>query len=62
MCIRDRSIYDAVGRPVYGKTFHDTSVISETLSLQGLAAGVYEVFVHQEDGTINTGRFLKAVR
>ena len=56
------SIYDAVGRPVYGKTFHDTSVISETLSLQGLAAGVYEVFVHQEDGTINTGRFLKAVR
>ena len=56
------SIYDAQGRPVFGETYYDVTSIAETLSLQGLAAGVYEVFVHREDGTINTGRFLKPVR
>ena len=56
------SVYDAQGRPVFGETYYDVVSIQETLSLQGLAAGVYEVFVHREDGTINTGRFLKPVR
>ena len=56
------SIYDALGRPVYGKTYEDVTSIEEKISLQGLAAGVYEVFVHREDGTINTGRFLKPLR
>ena len=56
------SIYDAQGRPVFGETYFDVVNIEETLSLQGLAAGVYEVFVHREDGTINTGRFLKPIR
>lgn len=56
------SIYDARGRPVYGKTFYDASSISERLSLDGLAAGVYEVFVTREDGTVNSGRFLKPIR
>ena len=56
------SIYDASGRPVYGKTYYDTSSISERLSLDGLAAGVYEVFVTREDGTVNSGRFLKPIR
>ncbi|MBL6645840.1 MAG: cellulase family glycosylhydrolase [Flavobacteriales bacterium] len=56
------SIYDAQGRPVFGETYYNVVSIQETLSLQGLAAGVYEVFVHREDGTVNTGRFLKPVR
>ena len=56
------SIYDAQGRPVFGETYYDVLSIEEKLSLQGLAAGVYEVFVHREDGTINTGRFLKPIR
>ncbi|MCH1576426.1 MAG: cellulase family glycosylhydrolase [Flavobacteriales bacterium] len=56
------SIYDAQGRPVFGETYYDVTTIEEKLSLQGLAAGVYEVFVHREDGTINTGRFLKPLR
>ena len=56
------SIYDATGRPVYGRTFEDAAFIQETLSLDGLAAGVYEVFVHREDGTVNSGRFLKPIR
>ena len=56
------SIYDALGRPVFGKTYYDVASIEETLPLQGLSAGVYEVFVHREDGTVNTGRFLKPLR
>ena len=56
------SIYDATGRPVFGKTYYDTSSIAERLSLDGLAAGVYEGFVTREDGTVNTGRFLKPLR
>ena len=56
------SVYDASGRPVYGKTFQDVTTIQETLSLNGLAAGVYEVFIHEEDGTVNAGRFLKSLR
>ncbi|MAC17246.1 MAG: hypothetical protein CMC97_03000, partial [Flavobacteriales bacterium] len=56
------SVYDAVGRPVFGKTYYDAASISERLSLDGLAAGVYEVFVTREDGTVNSGRFLKPVR
>ena len=56
------SIYDATGRPVFGKTYYETSAIAERLSLHGLAAGVYEVFVTREDGTVNTGRFLKPLR
>ena len=56
------SVYDASGRPVYGKTFEDVTTIQETLSLNGLAAGVYEVFIHEEDGTVNAGRFLKSLR
>lgn len=56
------SVYDASGRPVYGKTFEDVSTIQETLSLNGLAAGVYEVFILEEDGTVHAGRFLKSLR
>ena len=56
------SIYDATGRPVFGKTYYETASISERLPLDGLAAGVYEVFVTREDGTVNSGRFLKPLR
>ena len=56
------SIYDATGRPVFGKTYYDTASIAERLTLDGLAAGVYEVFVTREDGTVNSGRFLKPIR
>ena len=56
------SIYDMTGRPVYGRTFEDASFIEEKIPLTGFAAGIYEVFVYREDGTVNSGRFLKAVR
>ena len=56
------SIYDPLGRPVYWQVFEDTSSIEQTVSLDGLAQGLYYVLVQRQDGTIDVGRFIKAAR
>ena len=52
-------VYNSQGQLVYGEHFEDTSEFQTTITLEGWASGVYQVFVIREDGTVDLGRFVK---